>query len=151
MAIITTDIQLAIEVLQEDDIIGLPTETVYGLAGNIYSEKAIDRIYAVKKRPSFNPLIVHLASAEQLDRVARNIPEAARALANACWPGPLTLILPRQADISTKITAGKDTVAVRVPSQPLAQALLRRCSLLACALHWLMRACHRIMIRVYSR
>jgi len=126
MSIINTDINNAIEILLQDDVIGFPTETVYGLAGNIFSEKAIDKIYSIKKRPSFNPLIVHLHSVQQLSAIAKNIPEMAFDLAKYFWPGPLTLILEKQDIISNKITANKNTVAVRIPNHPLALSLLQK-------------------------
>lgn len=123
---ISTDISQAIRILQGEGIIGLPTETVYGLAGNIFSEKAIRQIYEVKQRPHFNPLIVHLKSAGDLEKVARDISQQAQDLAEAFWPGPLTLVLKKQPHIPDSITAGKDTVAVRVPNHPTALALLEQ-------------------------
>jgi L-threonylcarbamoyladenylate synthase len=105
-------------------LIAIPTETVYGLAGNAFSEKAINKIFELKKRPHFNPLIVHVKSPNELHSVAREIPEYALKLAEAYWPGPLTLVLKKQSNISSLITAGKDTVAVRVPNHYLTLALL---------------------------
>ncbi|MDA8692528.1 L-threonylcarbamoyladenylate synthase [Saprospiraceae bacterium] len=121
---ISKDIGEAAEELQSDNIIGLPTETVYGLAGNAYSEIAISKIFAVKQRPLFNPLIVHIKSANFLSEVAIEIPEKAQILANAFWPGPMTLVLKKKSHIPDIVTAGKDTVAIRVPSHPLALDLL---------------------------
>ncbi len=126
MSIISNDINKAIEVLLQDEVIGFPTETVYGLAGNIFSEKAIDKIYSIKKRPSFNPLIVHLHSVHKLSAIAKNIPDIATELAKKFWPGPLTLILEKQENISCKITANKNTVAVRIPNHPKALSLLQK-------------------------
>jgi len=126
MALLTTDINLAIMALQNDDIIGLPTETVYGLAGNIYSEKAIKKIFETKKRPFFNPLIVHIKNIDYLDVVAQNIPPKAYLLAQHFWPGPLTLLLDKRADVPNIVTADKSTVAVRIPSHPMALALLQQ-------------------------
>ena len=126
MALLTTDINLAIMALQNDDIIGLPTETVYGLAGNIYSEKAIKKIFETKKRPFFNPLIVHIKNIDYLDVVAQNIPPKAYLLAQHFWPGPLTLLLDKRADVPNIVTADKPTVAVRIPSHPMALALLQQ-------------------------
>jgi len=126
MALLTTDINLAIMALQNDDIIGLPTETVYGLAGNIYSEKAIKKIFETKKRPFFNPLIVHIKNIDYLDVVAQNIPAKALLLAQHFWPGPLTLLLDKRADVPNIVTADKPTVAVRIPSHPMALALLQQ-------------------------
>ncbi len=126
MALITQDITAAKAALLADDIIGLPTETVYGLAGNIYSEKAIHRIYEVKKRPAFNPLIVHLKSVHDLEQVAVEVPELAYQLAEKFWPGPLTLLLKKHSRVPDWITSGKPTVAVRVPNHPLALSLLNQ-------------------------
>jgi len=117
---ITKDIQKAIEALQNDEVIALPTETVYGLAGNAYNETAIKKIFELKKRPLYNPLIVHLHSKEQL------IPEKAKILAEKFWPGSLTLVLKKRAHIPDLVTAGKDTVAVRVPQHLVALALLEQ-------------------------
>jgi L-threonylcarbamoyladenylate synthase len=121
---ITTDVNRAIEVLQKNELIAIPTETVYGLAGNAYSETAIKNIFTLKNRPFYNPLIVHVQSAACISDVALDIPETALLLAEKCWPGPLTLVLKKQEHISDLITAGKETVAVRVPSHPLTLALL---------------------------
>ena len=123
---ISKDLDLAVKILEDDGVIGFPTETVYGLAGNIFSEKAINNIFNIKKRPLFNPLIVHLKSIEELGNVASEIPEIALKLATAFWPGPLTLLLPKKDCIPDLITAGKPTVAVRIPNHPMALSLLRR-------------------------
>lgn len=124
MNMITTDIIKAKNILLKNELIAIPTETVYGLAGNAYSDKAIRKIFELKKRPLFNPLIVHLKSASCIQEVASEIPEIGLKLINQFWPGPLTLILKKQKHISDLITAGKDTVAVRVPNHPLTLALL---------------------------
>lgn len=121
---ITTDLNKAKEILLQNELIALPTETVYGLAGNAYNETAIKKIFELKKRPFFNPLIVHLKSASCITDVALEIPEIALILAQTFWPGPLTLVLKKQPHISDLVTAGKDTVAIRVPNHPLALALL---------------------------
>lgn len=125
MTIISNNIKKAIDILNNEDIIAIPTETVYGLAGNIYSEKAIRKIFEVKQRPMFNPLIVHLHAVEQLDEIVREIPAKAKLLADAFWPGSLTLILKKRAKIPDLITAEKDTVAVRIPNHPVTLALLK--------------------------
>lgn len=114
----------AVRLLKAGSVVGMPTETVYGLAADAFNPKACARIFEVKARPSFDPLIAHLASAEWLPRVAAEIPPAARALAAAFWPGPLTLVLPRRPEVPGIVTAGLDTVAVRVPAHPVALALL---------------------------
>lgn len=121
---ISTDIDFAVQLLNNDKIIGFPTETVYGLAGNIFSKKAINRIFETKQRPKFNPLIVHISKMEQLEQLAITIPENARFLAKAFWPGPLTLLLKKHPSVSDLITAGKPTVAVRIPNHPMALAIL---------------------------
>ncbi len=123
---ITKDLAMAVKALTDHQIIALPTETVYGLAGNAYSETAIAKIFALKQRPLYNPLIVHLKSPEFLPLVAREIPQMALELAKEFWPGPLTLVLKKQSIIPDIVTAGKDTVAVRVPNHPMALALLNQ-------------------------
>ena len=121
---ITTDLNKAKEVLEKNELIAIPTETVYGLAGNAFNETAIKKIFALKKRPFYNPLIVHIKSADYLQHIAKDIPEMAQKLANEFWPGPLTLVLKKQSHISDVVTAGKETVAIRVPNHPVALALL---------------------------
>ncbi len=123
---ITTDLELVINSLKRGEIVSIPTETVYGLAGNALKEESIDQIFNLKKRPAFNPLIVHIPDVNFLDRVAENIPDPAKLLANHFWPGPLTLILKKKASIPNRVTAGKDTVAVRVPNHPLTLELLKK-------------------------
>lgn len=121
---ITTNLKEAKQELNSEGIIAIPTETVYGLAGNAYSENAIKKIFDLKKRPFYNPLIVHIKSAEFLTEVAREIPEIAQKLANEFWPGPLTLVLKKQPHIPDLVTAGKDTVAIRMPNHDLTLNLL---------------------------
>lgn len=123
---ITTDIDKAKQALLLNDIIAMPTETVYGLAGNAYNESAIKKIFALKRRPFYNPLIVHIKSSLFLNNVAREIPELAIKLAEHFWPGPLTLVLKKQPNIPEIVTSGKDTVAVRVPNHALALELLNQ-------------------------
>jgi len=126
MGIISKDISKAVELLTAEKLVAIPTETVYGLAGNIYSEKAIKSIFETKKRPFFNPLIVHIPSTDTLDKIVRDIPEKAKLLADAFWPGSMTLVLKKQSSIPNLITAGKNTVAVRVPNHPLTLELLKK-------------------------
>jgi L-threonylcarbamoyladenylate synthase len=119
-------IEAAVTTLKNNEIIGLPTETVYGLAGNAYSEVAVQKIFALKKRPHFNPLIVHIKSAALLTSVAKNIPLVALQLADAFWPGPLTLVSEKQDHIPDIVTGGKNTIGVRVPNHPLALELMEQ-------------------------
>lgn len=123
---ITKDLNAAVNELNAEGIVAIPTETVYGLAGNAFSSTALKKIFDLKKRPLFNPLIVHLKSAEQLEMVAENIPEVAIQLAQEFWPGPLTLVLKKKSIIPDLVSAGKDTVAVRVPNHPLTLELLAK-------------------------
>lgn len=126
MALISTSSHDAAALLNQNDIVAIPTETVYGLAGNAFNEKAIKKIFELKKRPFYNPLIVHIKSVADLNQIATEIPEKALLLADAFWPGPLTLVLKRQNTIPDLVTGGKNTVAVRVPNHPVALALLEQ-------------------------
>jgi len=122
-------VSCAAKALKEGRLVGMPTETVYGLAGNALDPKAISSIFAAKKRPTFDPLIVHTASREAAFELAVDVPEIAHRLAEVFWPGPLTLVLPRRPDLPDLLSAGLDTVALRVPSHPVALNLLRECGL----------------------
>lgn len=124
---ISTDVSLAVQVLQNGGIIGLPTETVYGLAALAQNEKAVHRIFDTKGRPRNHPLIVHVASLKDAMRFGV-FNEHAIALANAFWPGPLTLLVPRTSLVPDWVTGGRDTVALRVPSHVVAQEVLQRVS-----------------------
>ena len=115
----------AAELLAQGRLVAFPTETVYGLGAHALDAAAVQRIYAAKGRPAFNPLIVHVADAEGARTVTREWPETAEKLANAFWPGPLTLVLPKQPRVPAEVSAGLDSVAVRVPAHPVALALLR--------------------------
>lgn len=126
MSIISKDIQKAVALLSNEELVAIPTETVYGLAGNIFSEKAIKAIFETKKRPFFNPLIVHISSVNLLSSFVSEIPEKAKLLAENFWPGSMTLVLKKKANIPDLITAGKSTVAVRVPNHPTTLALLNK-------------------------
>jgi len=118
----------AVEILSREDLVAIPTETVYGLAGNIYSEKAIQKIFKVKQRPLFNPLIVHIHSIDQVAELTIEFPEKAKQLAAAFWPGSLTLVLKKNNSIPDLITAGKDTVAIRIPDHFVTLQLLEALS-----------------------
>ena len=123
---ISTDIFEAKKILEKEDLVVIPTETVYGLAGNIYSIKAIDSIFKTKNRPSNNPLIVHIDSYEKLADLVEEIPEKAKKLAEVFWPGSLTLVLKKKKSVPYTITAGKETVAVRIPNHQLTLELLKQ-------------------------
>jgi L-threonylcarbamoyladenylate synthase len=110
--------------IKQNEVVALPTETVYGLAGNAQSDQAIARIFEAKGRPSDNPLIVHISDREQLEGLVSSIPENAEKLMNAFWPGPLTIVLPRGEEVSEKVTAGLSTVAVRMPDHKVALAVI---------------------------
>lgn len=120
-----TDIGRAAGILSAGGLVAFPTETVYGLGADASREEAVAQIFAVKGRPRAHPLIVHVAPEARLDDWAIDISPAARALAAAAWPGPLTIILRRGPRVSLATTGGGDTVGLRVPSHPVAQALLR--------------------------
>lgn len=121
---ITNNIKIAETALLRNDLVAIPTETVYGLAGNAFNDSVIKKIFELKKRPYFNPLIVHIKSMSALDTVAIDIPPIAYQLADIFWPGPLTLLLKKQSVISDLVTAGKPTVAVRVPHHETTLKLL---------------------------
>jgi len=118
------DISHAVDVLRAGGLVAFPTETVYGLGADAANPTAVAKIFAAKGRPSSHPVIVHLADAVQLANWASDVPESARRLARRYWPGPLTLILRRARGVSDVVTGGQDTVALRVPSHPIAQRLL---------------------------
>ena len=124
MTDVDDQIARAVDVLRRGGLVAFPTETVYGLGADAASPDAVRRLFAVKGRPADHPVIVHLADAVQLDDWAATVPSAARALAAAFWPGPLTVIVPRSARVPDAVTGGRDSVGLRVPGQPLAQALL---------------------------
>ena len=108
-------------------MVAFPTETVYGLGASVFNEGAIAKIFAAKGRPSDNPLIAHVATVEQIDLLAREIPAAARLLIDKFFPGPLTVILPKRPEVPLLATAGLETIGVRMPDHPLAIELLRTC------------------------
>ncbi|MDR3086839.1 MAG: threonylcarbamoyl-AMP synthase [Azoarcus sp.] len=111
--------------LQSGELVAFPTETVYGLGADAANPAAVAKIFAAKGRPAEHPLIVHLSGADYLEQWARDIPSSARKLAEAFWPGPLTMILARAPAVPYAVTGGQETVGLRVPSHPLALALLR--------------------------
>lgn len=119
------DIAAAVAALRAGQLVAFPSETVYGLGADASNPDAVRRIFEAKGRPADHPVIVHVASSAQLTDWARDIPPSAFALAEAFWPGPLTLVLRRQPHVSDLVTGGQDTVGIRVPSHPVAQALLK--------------------------
>jgi len=118
-------IEYAARLLRAGEVVVFPTETVYGLGADAFQPAALERIFIAKERPHSDPLIVHIADEESLELLAIAIPEQARRLASAFWPGPLTLILPRGPRVPYLVTAGLETVAVRMPRHPVALALIR--------------------------
>ena len=124
MASIGKDVDLAKQFLEEGKLVAIPTETVYGLAGNAFNEKSVLSIFEVKNRPSFDPLIIHTDSLGKVSDFVHDFPEMAKDLAKAFWPGPLTLLLPKKNIIPDLVTSGLDQVAVRIPDHPLTLHLL---------------------------
>jgi L-threonylcarbamoyladenylate synthase len=118
------EIETAVQALRDGELVVFPTETVYGLGANAQNPAAVQKIFAAKGRPPQHPVIVHLDSPRYLHRWAREVPAAATRLAEAFWPGPLTLVMPRAPSVHDVITGGQDTIAVRVPAHPMAQQLL---------------------------
>jgi L-threonylcarbamoyladenylate synthase len=118
------ELATAVQALRDGEPVAFPTETVYGLGAHAGYPAALRRIFELKGRPTTHPLIVHIDNARYLTRWAREVPEAAAKLAERFWPGPLTLVLPRAENVHRLVTGGQDTVAVRVPSHPMAQQLL---------------------------
>ena len=113
------------ELLKAGALVAFPTETVYGLGANALDEKAAAKIYAAKGRPSDNPLIIHIADMDSLPRITKEIPDAAYQLAEKFWPGPLTMVLKKSEEVPYGTTGGLDTVAVRMPSHPIALEMIR--------------------------
>lgn len=124
MAVIGQDIPQAKRILDGGDLVAIPTETVYGLAGNALNPVAVASIFETKNRPSFDPLIIHVCSLLEAENYVTDIPAPLRSLAEHFWPGPLTLLLPRKSNIPDIVTSGLDRVAIRVPDHPLTLELL---------------------------
>jgi L-threonylcarbamoyladenylate synthase len=121
---LTTDVGVALDAIRSGGVVAVPTETVYGLAADASNEAAVRRVFEAKGRPADHPLIVHVADGGQLAEWASEVPAAAALLADACWPGPLTVLVPRAAHVLDVVTGGRPTVGVRVPAHPLTSALL---------------------------
>ena len=115
----------AAECLRAGGLVAFPTETVYGLGAHALDRRAVQRVFAAKERPANDPLIVHVAAIDDIAPLVIEIPRVARELADRFWPGPLTIVMRRSEQVPDEVTAGLDTVAIRVPSHPIAQALLR--------------------------
>ena len=126
-------LKAAEDILAGGGLVAIPTETVYGLAANALDEAAAAKIYAAKGRPSDNPLIAHIADLSQMEKLVSEIPENALKLAEAFWPGPLTMILPKSDIVPYGTTGGLETVAIRMPSHPAARKLLRESGIVLAA------------------
>lgn len=125
MALVSTDIKEAAKWLRAGEVVAIPTETVYGLAANALDVNAVKKVYEVKKRPQSNPLIIHIPGVHALSRYAKEVPVPLRKLADAFWPGPLTLLLEKNDIVPDATTSGSSRVAVRVPDHPLTISLLQ--------------------------
>jgi L-threonylcarbamoyladenylate synthase len=119
------DIQKAKQLIEAKELVAIPTETVYGLAANGLNADAVLKIYKAKNRPTFNPLILHVPYLGEAKKLVKYFPEKALQLAETFWPGPLTLVLPKNDIVPDMVTAGQSTVAIRVPNHPLTLQLLR--------------------------
>ena len=120
-----SNMETAVNCLKAGEIVGIPTETVYGLSANALNAEAVAKIFVAKNRPFFDPLIVHVHDIAEAEKYVQSMPEKARMLANAFWPGPLTLVLPKKEIIPDLVTAGQDTVGIRVPAHPVCLELLK--------------------------
>lgn len=125
-ALLSSDVDTALQVVRNGGLVAIPTETVYGLAGDADNPFAVQRIFTAKGRPGDHPLIVHIADAEHIGQWAARVPPAAEVLIDACWPGPLTVLVPRASRVLDVVTGGRSTVGLRVPAHPLTEALLTR-------------------------
>lgn len=129
----TTDLALAADLLRAGELVAVPTETVYGLAANASDPAAVAKIFTAKGRPANHPLIVHIGHLAQLSDWAANVPAQAQLLAQAFWPGPLTLLLPKAAQVSPVVTGGKDSIGIRMPAHPVLLSLLQSTGLAVAA------------------
>lgn len=121
------DVQAAAELLKNGEVVAVPTETVYGLAGNAFDEEAVKKIFAAKSRPCDNPLIVHISDIAMIKDIARSVPELALNCAERFWPGPLTMIMPKKETIPMVTSGGLDTVGIRFPADPVCRRIISRC------------------------
>ena len=120
------NIKIAADILKNGGVVAIPTETVYGLAANALNEEAVKKIFEAKGRPQDNPLIVHISNFDEIYELVTEIPETAKKLAEAFWPGPLTMVLPKSNVIPSAISAGLDTVAIRMPSHKIAREIIKQ-------------------------
>ena len=120
-------IERASAVLSEGGLVALPTETVYGLAARADLDQSVQRIFTTKGRPIGHPLILHVAHADDVGRYVRNVPQTAKILAEQCWPGPLTVLLKRNSNVSDLVTGGRETVAIRVPANATTRRIIEKC------------------------
>ena len=120
-------IERASAVLSEGGLVALPTETVYGLAARADLDQSVQRIFTTKGRPTGHPLILHVAHADDVGRYVRNVPQTAKILAEQCWPGPLTVLLKRNSNVSDLVTGGRETVAIRVPANATTRRIIEKC------------------------
>ena len=125
-----TEIEKAAEILKNGGLVAIPTETVYGLAASAFNEKAVENIFKAKGRPNDNPLIVHIAEINELEKIAKNITPIAKKCMDAFWPGPFTAVLPKRDVIPSSVSGGLDTVAVRLPANSVARAIIPQNTLL---------------------
>lgn len=125
---VPADLATAVQTLCAGELLGLPTETVYGLAADAASDAAVAQIFAAKGRPNNHPLIVHVADAAGVAHFAASVPDFAQRLMAAFWPGPLTVILPRRPDVGAAAAGGQDSIGLRCPAHPVALTLLRACA-----------------------
>lgn len=126
IAMISQDLDQAVQLLHAGECVGMPTETVYGLAADATRSDAVAKIFSIKNRPTFDPLIVHLSSIEEVTSVTTDFPEIAQKLAKRFWPGPLTIILPKLDHIPDLVSSGLPTIGIRVPRHSMAQKLLKQ-------------------------
>lgn len=121
------DLSFAAELIKQGEVVGFPTETVYGLGANAFDGKAVEKIFRAKGRPADNPLIVHISSLDMIEGIAQEVPPLAMKIAERFWPGPLTMIMPKTAKIPAVTSGGLDTVGIRFPAHPVARRLIELC------------------------
>ena len=123
------NIRYCADLIKNGEVVGMPTETVYGLAANAFDENAVKKIFKAKKRPADNPLIVHIAEIDMIKELATDIPDVALAVCEKFWPGPITIVLPKSDKIPLITSGGLDTVGIRLPSNKIARELIKACGL----------------------